>query len=154
VVGSKTFEPTDSHGLFFHLQVYALAFALTLLRANATANSGKCTCEFQNASSAVNVATLHIFNKSWDVDVNRATLHATGLRAVEAAASFTHSFIAVKALANFFVASDTVSWVKFVHRGASNSSAFFSGHCVAQLDAPIGVARSYIFNLFVSHNRE
>jgi hypothetical protein len=140
--------------LFFHFEVNAFAFALALLRAHAAAYGGESAGEFEHASSVVNVAALHVFDECGDVDVYGATLHASGLGAVEATSSFVHSLVKIKTLSYLFVACDAVGGVEFVHRGARDCSALFGAESIAELNAPIGVARCYIFNLFVSHNRE
>ena len=84
VVGDKTLQASDGHGLPFLAQD-ALAFALLFLRADAAADSGQAARFMDDAAGFVDIAEHDLTDEFRDRDVHRASCAAQGLFALQAA---------------------------------------------------------------------
>ena len=92
IIGSKTFQITDSNRIFFHfLQIETLGFALFFLRAYPPANGWQSTGLFQNGSRFQDFSSFNIFNKPGNIYTHRASFHTSRIHTILTTHSFTHS---------------------------------------------------------------
>ena len=147
-VGGKALKVADGDGLVFHLQVDALALALFLLWAYASADGGQRTGFLESCRGLSKLAALDILDEFGDVDVDGTSGDALGVCAVEAACCLEHSLLGVDALVDFLIAGDAVGGVELGHDHALDGGALFGGVLCPQVDAPLFVARSVYIIVF------
>ena len=85
VVGCKALQVADGYGWLVHLEMYAPALALFLLRTNTTANGWEGRGVLQNLGCGKELPTLDVLDEGWNVDAHWAALHTGWLRTVETA---------------------------------------------------------------------
>jgi hypothetical protein len=109
----------------------ALGLTLLFLRAHTTAHGGKCAGLLEDNGSLVKFLALNIFNKSGDVDADRASCDALRVGTVEASSSFNHSSLFGKTLIYLLIASYTIGGVEFGHLHTRDSCAHLNGCSLA-----------------------
>ena len=142
VVGGKAFEISDSHGLSAGFKMYAARFALLFLRTHAPADGRQRAGFFDGVRGFHKFSLFDVLDEAGNVDTHGAALHATGVVAVEAAASFHLRRFHRESLVHFLTQlAGTVGGVELRHRAARLRHAFLGLHGKAELFAPLGIAR-------------
>ena len=93
-VSHKALQLADGHSLALDA-ADADAFALGLLRADTAADCRKSGALRDHAGSGLEISVLHFLDKRGNIDGNRASLHAAGILAVQAALRFRDSLFLV-----------------------------------------------------------
>ena len=132
-------------GSFFHLVINAAALALLLLRTHTAAHCGQGACGAEHGGSATEVAAFNVFYESRNVDVDRASLDALRIGTVHASGGLEYGLLAAKPLIDLLIAGYAVGRVEFRHLHAGYVGTLFCGVGFAQLLAPLGIARSYLY---------
>ena len=133
IIGYETLQVADGYGGFVHLQVDALAFALLLLRADASADGGQRRGVLQHAGRLEKLAALYVLDERGDVDADGAALHTRGVGTVQTTFGLGHGlFLGVACVYFFRAGGSAVDGVEFVHRAAGDGGAFLRLHALAQ----------------------
>ena len=88
VVCDEALQIADGNGRVTHLEMDTMRFALFLLRADTSADGRQRRALFDDCGCAEDIAFFQFLDESGDLYVDRATLYAGGVLAVEAAVGF------------------------------------------------------------------
>ena len=117
------------YGWLVHLEMYALALALLLLRTNSTANGWQGRGVLQNLGGGKELATLGVLDEGWNVDAHWAALHAGRLRTVETAFRLGECHLLGQADVYFLGAGgSTIYRVQFRHLHTLDGGALLGFH--------------------------
>ena len=147
IVGHEALQVADSHGRFVHLQVDALAFALLLLRADASADGRQRRGVLQHAGGFEELAALHVLDERGDIDTDRTSLHTRRVGAIQATLGFGHGlFLGIACVHLLRTGCGAIDGVEFVHRVAGDGGTFLWLHALAQGLTPGGFAVEELFH--------
>ncbi len=129
VVSHIAFEVPDSHRLVPHLEVNTLRLTLLFLRADTSANRRQCAALLDDIGSPIDAARLYTLDEIGYVNVHRAALYTSGVRAVETPLGLKQCLFGCETLVHLLMkGSNTHFGCQLVHLDTRDIGAFFGFH--------------------------